>query len=109
MTQAACVERITEEVSIDKPAVTPSHGPCSSKVEEVEDYTGRYREMLGSLVWLSNSIRPDITQSLRVASRHDGNPTPEDWRNVLPIFEYHNSAVDLGITYERGSREELMV
>ena len=72
------------------------------------DYKGRYREAVGSLMWLSNNTRPDIADAVRAASRHNGNPTPEDWRKVLRIFEYLNSTVDLGITYERGSSEKLV-
>ncbi|CAM9968957.1 unnamed protein product [Sphacelaria rigidula] len=98
LTQTAYVQRITEKISIDKTAATPSYVSSSFKVEEGEDYKGRYREAVGLLMWLSNNTRPDITNVVRAASGHNENPTPEDWRKVLRIFEYLNSTVDLDIT-----------
>ena len=45
---------------------------------------------------------------MRIASRHNENLTPSDWRRVLRIFEYPKTTVDLGITFERGSSDELV-
>ena len=106
LTQTAYVQRIIEKFSIDKTAATPSYVSSSLKVDEGVDYKGRYREAVGSLMWLSNNTRPDIADAVRAASRHNENPTPEDWRKVSQIFEHLNSTVDLGITYERGSSEK---
>ena len=51
------------------------------------------------LMWLSINTSPDIADAVRAASRHNENPTPEGWRNVLRIFEYLKTTADLGITY----------
>ena len=59
-------------------------------------------------MWLSINTRPDIADAVRAASRHNENPTPSDWRKVLRIFEYLKTTVDLGITYEKGSSDELV-
>ena len=59
-------------------------------------------------MWPSINTRPDIADAVRAASRHNENPTPSDWRRVLRIFEYLKTTVDLWITYERGSSDELV-
>ncbi|CAM9900879.1 unnamed protein product, partial [Sphacelaria rigidula] len=84
----AYAQRIIEKFSTDKTIATPSHVSSSFKVEEGEDFKGRYREAVGSLMWLSNNTRPDITDAVRAASRQNENRTPGYWRKVLQIFEY---------------------
>ncbi|CAN0103649.1 unnamed protein product [Sphacelaria rigidula] len=59
-------------------------------------------------MWLSSNTRPDIADAVRAASRHNENPTAEDWRKVFRDFEYLRAAVDLGITFIRGSSDELV-
>lgn len=108
LTQTKYVQRITEMFLINKTAATHLYVSSPFKVEGEEDYKGRYREAVGSLVCLSNNTRPDITDAARAASRHGENPTPENWQRVLRFFEYPISIVDLGIAYERGSSKELL-
>ena len=86
----------------------PAFVSSDFKVDEGADFVGRYREAVGSLMWLSINTRPDIADTVRAASRHNENPTPRDWRRVLRIFEYLKTTVDLGITCVRGSSDELV-
>ncbi|CAM9845102.1 unnamed protein product, partial [Sphacelaria rigidula] len=80
--QAAYIQRI-----LDRTAATPAY-VSPFKVDEGEGFRRRYCEAVGSLIWLSNNTRPDIADAVRAASRHNENPTAEDWRKVLRVFEY---------------------
>lgn len=86
--------------------MTPAYVLPYFKVDEGEDSRGRYREVVGSLMWLSSSTRPDIADDVRAASRHDENPTAEDWHEVSRIFEIPRTAADLRITHVMGSSHE---
>ncbi|CAM9690706.1 unnamed protein product [Sphacelaria rigidula] len=87
MSQTAYTQRILERFSIKRTAATPAFVSSDFKLNEGEDFEGTYREAVGSLMWLSIKSRPDIADAVRAASRHNENPTPEDWRKVLRIFE----------------------
>ncbi|CAN0035563.1 unnamed protein product [Sphacelaria rigidula] len=106
LTQTAYDQEIIKTFSIDKTAGTPAYVSSLFKVEEGKDYTGIYRQAVGSLMRLSNKTRREIADAVRAGSRHNENPTPEDWRLVLRVLDYLNSAVYLGIMYVRDSSEE---
>ncbi|CAM9112214.1 unnamed protein product, partial [Sphacelaria rigidula] len=108
LSQTAYIQRILDRVSITRTAATPAYVSLSFKVDEGEDFRGRYCEAVGSLMWLSSNARPDIADAVRAASRHNENPTAEDGRKVLRGFEYLRTTIGFGITYVRGSSDKLV-
>ena len=50
------------------------------QVEEIKRVL--YREAIGSLMYLSNAIRPDITFTVNYLARKQLEPTEEDWMDV---------------------------
>ena len=58
-----------------------------------------FRAVIGSLIFLANSTRPDITYSVNMASRAQANPTPSDWEEVYRILEYLAGTHDYGLPY----------
>ncbi len=47
-----------------------------------------HREAVGSLLYLANATRPDISYSVNVLIRHQINSTDDDWRRVERVFRY---------------------
>ena len=47
-----------------------------------------FREAVGSLIYLANGTRPDISFAVNVVSRAQSSPTFTDWKAVLRIFSY---------------------
>ena len=47
-----------------------------------------YRQAVGSLMWISNMSRPDITSAVRDVARHSSSPTAEHWQAVVRILQY---------------------
>ncbi|XP_023247787.1 uncharacterized protein LOC111643806 [Copidosoma floridanum] len=65
-----------------------------------------YREAVGSLLYLANTIRPDISYSVNVLSRHQIGPTEDDWKMVKRVFRYLQHTRTLGLIY-RGCKDGL--
>ena len=68
----------------------------------------RYRGLVGSLLYLSNTVRPDITYAVNVLSRHQINPTENEWQMAKRVCRYLKQTRTLGLTF-RGETNELDV
>ena len=69
--------------------------------EKVENWP--FRELVGSLMWLSISTRPDITNAVRAVARYSTAPRAIHWKAVLGNLEYINGTNEYGITFQRGT------
>ena len=58
-----------------------------------------YREAVGSLLYLANATRPDIMYAVNVLSRHQSNPTNNEWQMVNRVFRYLKGTKGLGLTF----------
>ena len=58
-----------------------------------------YRELIGSLLYLSVCTRPDIAHSVGVLSRFMSNPTMAHWRAGQGVLKYLAGTRDFGLTY----------
>ncbi|CAN0511650.1 unnamed protein product, partial [Discosporangium mesarthrocarpum] len=67
----------------------------------------KYRELIGSLLWLANMTRPDILNAVRALARYSHDPSEQHWTGALQILSYLYGSRTLGITYLRGSGLEL--
>ena len=48
----------------------------------------KFREAVGSLLYLANATRPDISYAINVLSRHQLNPTKVEWKMLERVFRY---------------------
>ena len=69
------------------------------KDETVENWL--FRELVGSLMWLSISTRPDIPNAVRAVARYCTAPRAIHWKTALGILEYINGTSEYGITFQR--------
>ena len=60
------------------------------------------REAVGSLMWLLNISRPDITNAVRAVACYAHEPTERLWQAITKILPYLNGTKSLDITYVRG-------
>jgi len=67
----------------------------------------KYRQAIGSLLYLALSTRPDILFSVSKASRKSENPTFEDWYNVIKIFRYLKENPNYGIKFTHKNKLDL--
>ena len=68
-----------------------------------------FREVVGSLMWLANETRPDISNAVRAVARYADAPKYVHWGARLSVLKYLRTTSDLGVTYQRGSGLDLEV
>ena len=73
--------------------------------EMVENWP--FRELVGSLMWLSVSTRPDISNAVRAVARYCTAPRAIHWKAALGILEYINGTSEYGITFQRGTSSSI--
>lgn len=66
-----------------------------------------YREMVGSLLYLAGSTRPDISYAVNVLSRHQINPTENEYKMIQRVFEYLKGTITMGLLY-LGRRQDML-
>ena len=75
--------------------------------ERVENWP--FREVVGSLMWLSISTRPDISNAVRAVARYCTAPRAIHWKVALGILEYINGTSEYGITFQRGTLSSILL
>ena len=68
---------------------------------------GPYGEAVGSLMWLSITTRPDISNAVLAVARHSHNPTDRHWKAVLKNMVYLHRTRSMDLTFVRGSGLDL--
>src|SRR5262249_26464522 len=66
-----------------------------------------YRQAVGSLSYLANNTRPDISYAVNQAARKMKEPTEADWINVKRIMRYLQGTRDYKITYYQEKPPEI--
>ncbi len=64
-----------------------------------EEY--HYRQLVGSLLYLSVCTRPDISQAVGVLARHMAKPSMEHWTAAKAVLRYIPGTLGCGITFRQ--------
>ncbi|KAE8956699.1 hypothetical protein PR001_g31643 [Phytophthora rubi] len=65
--------------------------------------TTLYREVIDSLLWLSNCTRPDIATATNCLSRFVSCPISAHWNGVKRILRYLRGSADTGLFFKFGN------
>jgi len=58
-----------------------------------------YREAVGSLLYISNTTRPDIAFAVNSCARNQHNYTLSDWVKIERIIRYLNGSSEFGLMF----------
>ena len=67
-----------------------------------DEPTVPYRELIGSLLWISMETRPDISYAVNECARYSSDLKPEHWTACLRILRYLEGTAGHGLHYRRG-------
>ena len=89
-----------------KPVSTPAD--ASQKLVKATDgeeciNQQQYQSIIGSLMYLSVTSRPDITYSVSILARFSLQPNKQHWTTLKRILRYLKGTVNYGIHYTRKS------
>jgi hypothetical protein len=104
ISQGAYVSRILEKFGMadSHPVKTPSLKEQQTHQDQDEESTTfPYRELVGSLLYVANSTRPDIAQAVNHAARFVSKPSQQDVVAVKRILRYLKGTVNHGITFKQ--------
>jgi hypothetical protein len=59
----------------------------------------RYRELVGKILYLSNTVRPDLAYVSGVLSRFAAAPTSEHWKAGVRVLKYLAGTRDVGLAW----------
>jgi histone deacetylase 1/2 len=59
----------------------------------------RYNELIGSLMYLSSTTRPDITLAVGLLSRFRSSPTTSHWNAGMRVLSYLYQTQEMGLEY----------
>lgn len=63
------------------------------------------RELIGCLMYLMLATRPDLSMSINLCSRYQGNPTEELWKSLKRILRYLQGTMNLELFYPKNSEK----
>lgn len=88
-----------------KPTSTPiSLGTVIDKDENGKHTEAPYQELIGALLYLANTVRPDISFSVSKLSRFSSDPRESHWTAAKRVLRYLQGSKSLGIEYERSGQ-----
>jgi len=97
---------MTEANSVQIPA-DPQHSLDDKQQNTNLTSTVLYREAIGSLLYLSQITRPDITFSINLVSRYIKDPKEQHWTAMKRILKYLNGKINFELIFS--SRQKLML
>ena len=85
-----------------KPAATPFDAGCKLEKNKGDAISQlEYSQVIGSLMYLMNSTRPDLAYAISRLSRYTSNPAQEHWDALVRVLRYLKNTLDYGLHYTK--------
>lgn len=92
------------------PGIKISKKDCLGTHEEKEEMSRvPYRELVGSLMYLAQSTRPDIAYATSKLSQYNSNPGKAHWHQAKHVLRYLRKTRNLGIIYTPENKRQIQV
>jgi len=119
LSQKAYIDSIIAKYNMQecRPASTPlepgmniNKTNCPKTREEKDEMVNiPYRELIGSLMHLSQYTRPDIAFGISKLSQYNANPGKVHWTQAKHVLRYLSKTRDLELVYRAGSNRKIQV
>eukprot|EP00963_Diacronema_lutheri_P011302 scaffold1360_cov595-Pavlova_lutheri.AAC.1 len=91
LSEAAKIDKMLEKFGMDN--AKESRVPISEcmkqgKEESDEELVVQYQQLVGQLLYLSTTVRPDIAHAAAVLSRYMSKPAQEHWKAAKRVLKY---------------------
>ncbi len=87
--------------------------PCEQKLNYTDNAelmrdVRKYREAVGSLIYLATCTRPDLRFVVSELSQYSTRPTVEQWNTVKHVLRYLKGTQNKELCYRKGANENLI-
>ena len=113
LTQKALIEKLLSDCKMNecKPSPTPlplSHVLYEPRLELSEMQASEmqgvpYKEVLGSLLYLSTRTRPELATVVSMLGKFASSPAMRHWKAMKHVLRYLKGTKDFGLCIEKGS------
>jgi hypothetical protein len=112
ISQEVYINQILEKFSMQDAKIAPT--PLPSKIDQLTtskeakmlfNNIKRYQKIIGALLYLSNTTRPDITYAVNFLARKMSMPSNQDYLLSKRILRYLKGTKSLKLTFEKKSIE----
>lgn len=108
LSQAAMIQTVLERFRVEdcKPASTPFPGgtkilrASDSEVLDFQNSKLPYNSLVGSLMYISQGTRPDISYAVGALSQHLSRPSMLAWSMGLHVLQYLKGTQNVGLIYD---------
>lgn len=103
ISQRVFLERLLQRFNMSecKPASTPIENRLRLQRGEESQRTNKpYRELVGCLVYVAITTRPDLNAAVNFYSQFQCCPTEEHWGHLKRVLRYIRGTLDLGLQFE---------
>jgi hypothetical protein len=118
LSQKHYIEKIIKQFNFENSKdsnipIQPNHN-LTSKLENKKDNLreqvdqNKYRKLIGSLIYLMTSTRPDICYAVGILSRFMSNPLELHWRYLKRVLRYIKFTIDYGLIYKSTKEANLI-
>ena len=76
----------------------------NKKLQKIKIDVTRYKSLIGNLLYIAISTRPDIIYPVSKAAQKSNNPTLEDWVNTIKILGYLKFTINYGLKFDSKNR-----
>ena len=107
MSQECYVEKLLERFDMKncKPRTTPCEQKlCYSDDAEKMSKPRKYKEVVGSLIYLATCTRPDLSFVVSKLSQYFSDPTVEQWSTVNHVLRYLKGTADKQLHYSKSDQ-----
>ncbi|CAM9414580.1 unnamed protein product [Discosporangium mesarthrocarpum] len=110
ISQTAFINQLCERFDVCSSSPTPAatNAKFLRRQEDEGAGCGRFRELIGVLLWAVNMTRPDISNSVRSLAKYSQDPSEEHWKGAIQVLQYLHGSREQGIVHEQGRGLELV-
>ncbi|KAF6202186.1 hypothetical protein GE061_004584 [Apolygus lucorum] len=110
LNQASYIQRLLEKYEMnDANSVRTPMVTQNQQNQKFEEMKFPFREMVGSLLYVSSKTRPDLAYSVGYSSRHLENPSEQDFANVKRSLRYLNGTKNEGISFSKNNETDELI
>ena len=105
MSQTQFIRNVVDRFGITKTSPIPASPSLDLRYVSDEEHVvdANFREIVGSLMWITNQLRPDISNAVRAIARFSRDSKEVLVKAARNVFEYLTAPAPLGLTFRKES------